>query len=307
MSTIKGYGISIRNTPIDITQTVSYQELNSIGFYGDDAVIDIVRSDAANRPELERLIAELQSGDRIDMYSVDSLLLGCSKKAKEYYASIIEKGIDLLIYDFTGAIAKLSPLSTIRFGDPKKGEPVLMKSEKSIGELVNMFSDYAKQITPRKKSGGLKAEKRLDISEAFKEIYFAYESYQIDQPTTLSLLKEFCGIENKITFWLMARDYENTLRYADELSEQRNNICELPKRCGGLPAEYEQILVCADTRFSDIKSEKDRIESAMLALNMIGSYTIFKRWQLLAAKKPKPRKPIPYDFNITEFRKKYGK
>ena len=24
-------------------------------------------------------------------------------------------------------------------------------------------------------------------------------------------------------------------------------------------------------------------------------------------KKPKPRKPIPYDFNITEFRKKYGK
>ena len=48
MSTIKGYGISIRNTPIDITQTVSYQELNSIGFYGDDAVIDIVRSDAAN-------------------------------------------------------------------------------------------------------------------------------------------------------------------------------------------------------------------------------------------------------------------
>ena len=174
MSTIKGYGISIRNTPIDITQTVSYQELNSIGFYGDDAVIDIVRSDAANRPELERLIAELQSGDRIDMYSVDSLLLGCSKKAKEYYASIIEKGIDLLIYDFTGAIAKLSPLSTIRFGDPKKGEPVLMKSEKSIGELVNMFSDYAEQITPRKKSGGLKAEKRLDISEAFKEIYFAF-------------------------------------------------------------------------------------------------------------------------------------
>ena len=147
----------------------------------------------------------------------------------------------------------------------------------------------------------------MDISEAFKEIYFAYESYQIDQPTTLSLLKEFCGIENKITFWLMARDYENTLRYADELSEQRNNICELPKRCGGLPAEYEQILACADARFSGIKSEKDRIESAMLALNMIGSYTIFKRWQLLAAKKPKPRKPIPYDFNITEFRKKYGK
>ena len=88
MSTIKGYGISIRNTPIDITQTVSYQELNSIGFYGDDAVIDIVRSDAANRPELERLIAELQSGDRIDMYSVDSLLLGCSKKAKEYLSLI---------------------------------------------------------------------------------------------------------------------------------------------------------------------------------------------------------------------------
>ena len=116
MDTIKGYGVIIRNTLIDEKNTVAYQELTTLGLEGDDAVIDIVRADSSSRPKLEQLISTLSEGDRIDMYSVDTLLQGDSKRADEYYSAILSKGIGLLIFDFSGAIARLSPFSTYRFG-----------------------------------------------------------------------------------------------------------------------------------------------------------------------------------------------
>jgi hypothetical protein len=43
----------------------------------------------------------------------------------------------------------------------------------------------------------------------------------------------------------------------------------------------------------------------MNELNMISSYNVFCRWDLLAKKAPKPRKPVLIDFDIDEFRKTY--
>ena len=40
-------------------------------------------------------------------------------------------------------------------------------------------------------------------------------------------------------------------------------------------------------------------------LGFIGGYQVFKRWELVAQKKPKPRKPVLYDFSIKDFEKKY--
>ena len=48
-----------------------------------------------------------------------------------------------------------------------------------------------------------------------------------------------------------------------------------------------------------------RIETAMTQLGFIGGYQVFKRWELVAQKKPKPRKPVLYDFNIIDFEKKH--
>ncbi len=304
MGELYGYGVSIRNTPIDLTETVAYQELNYIGFYGDDAVIDIVRSDSYNRPKLMELINKLNAGDRIYMYSVDALLTINPDKSIKYYSAALKKGIELVIHDFSGAVIKLSPYSNVRFGR-KKGEPVLIKSKKSTSELISYFSDLAYRAKPQTNAGGLKSKMRANISEAFKKIYFAYESYQIDQATTLSLLSEYCGIENKITFWLMARDYETSWEYIDDLDEQPFEIFELPKRCGGLPREYGEIINCANELPDGFSSEKERIETAMNELNMISSYNVFCRWDLLAKKAPKPRKPVLIDFDIDEFRKTY--
>ena len=310
MNNIVGYGVIIRNTTIDIRKTVSYQELSAIGISDNDIVIDIVRGDSYNRPELEKLIEALNPGDRIDMYSVDSLLQGDSRKAIEYYTKFLTKGIDLLICDFSGAIAKLSPFSSLRFGNREKEEDFFEKSNFSVEDLIANFSQYAANYSPKKNSGGLRTQERLNQSNAFKEIYYAYESYQIDQATTLSLLKEYCGIENKITFWLMAQDYERTLSYSDELDDYARStpeILELPKRCGGVPEEYYQILDHMMNNPSNTAKRDKLIEDTMRQLNIVGNYPVFLRWELLAEKKPKPRKPVVLDFNIETFRNKYTK
>lgn len=305
MKKVYGYGVSIRNTTIDIKKTVAYQELYSIGV--DEIVIDIIRSDTDNRPKLMELIEKLDTGDRIDMYSVDALLMGNSQKATMFYTAILQKGIDLLIFNFDGAIAKISPFSTLRFGNQKAGEDFFVKSSKSASELIEDFSAYVSNAIPQKNSGGLRTEQRLNINDAFKEIYFAYETYQISPKTTLELLKDYCGISSKITFWLMANDYENTLSYSDDLSNQPFEIFDLPKRCGGVPSEYYEISNLADTMIDTIPSERARVERAMEMLNMISSYNVYRRWQLLAEKVPKPRTYVTINFDIEEFKKKHKK
>ena len=304
MSIIKGYGISVRNSPVDIKKTVSYQELTTIGISESDICIDVVRSDSASRPELDKLIETLNVGDRIDLYSIDTLLQGNKQVGTDYYEKIISKGIDLLIYDFGGAIARLSPFSTLRFGNTDDGEDFLTKGKSSPAELIEQFTEYASSAEAQKNTGGMKTEERLSFSQAFKDIYFAYESYQIDQATTLELLSKYCGIENKITFWLMAQDYERSLEYVNDLQEYASHTPEIlsrPKRCGGLPSDYQQILDYAEENLWHIKREDQRIEGAMLEQNYIAGYEVFKRWELLAEKKPKPRKPVSLGFNVKDF------
>lgn len=309
MNTIKGYGVIIRNTPIDVTNTIAYQELTTLGIGEKDIHIDIVRADIIARQELEYLISTLCDGDRIDMYSIDTLLQGNRTKAVEYYSAILSKGIGMLIFDFSGASARLSPFSTYRFGDRDNGEDLLVKKNPPYDIMIADFGRYVETAEQQRHSGGLRTEKRLNISNAFKDIYFAYESYQIDQDTTLELVKEYCGLGNKLTFRHMVQDYERTLDYVfdfEQYAEMNPEILNLPKRCGGLPAEYDEILNYANT-LTDIPQRHIQIDTAMSELGFIAGYKVFKRWELVAHKTPKPRKPIPNHFNVNEFRKRHKK
>ena len=44
---------------------------------------------------------------------------------------------------------------------------------------------------------------------------------------------------------------------------------------------------------------------AIFDLGFIGGYQVFKRWELVAQKRPKPRKPVVYNFSIKDLEKKY--
>lgn len=300
---IFGYGVSIRNLKGYDKNILVSQELESIGFNQFDSVVDIVRSDDANRPKLEQLIEQLTDKDRIDLYSIDTLLQGNSNKGVEYYSKIIEKGIALCVFDFSGSIYKLSQFSNLKMIN--NGEFTFKDTPKE--ELISAFSEYAQNREKVMKSGSFK-KKRGNITEAFKEIYFAYESYQIDLPTALSLAKDYCDIAHKTTFWALAADYERTVDYDFDFelySNSQKGILELPKRSGGIPEEY---LLIKD-KMDDIDSSMKTIDKFVLASNELGffvSYDVFHRWELAYQKKPKPRKPIVSTFDISDFKRRYA-
>lgn len=341
MTDTVGYGVVVRNTPVDIQSSVAYSELSSLGVVSE---IDLVRSDCSARPRLEYLLETLDPGTIIQVYSIDTLLKGDSSRAVEYYSAILDKGLGLAIYDFSGAIARLSPFSSVRLG---WGKSVFVRKNVSNALLVASFSDYIKTAKPNKKTDVRRTDDRFLNWGAFKEIYFAYETYQIDQATTLSLLAEYCGIETKITFWNTARDYERTIHYYDDFDEYAKMVPEilsLPKRCGGIPAEYSEILgcmyllknkTCSEIEFKDIPFDDPTFEDAsycedefadipyyareyaklperykeinvaMRHLDMFGDYQVFLRWELLDQKRPKPRKQIRLNFDLKEFMDTY--
>ena len=105
---------------------------------------------------------------------------------------------------------------------------------KELAEAIEVFAKSAKKNSGKM----LDAPDRITPSEKFKKIYFAYESYQIDAKTTMRLLKEHCGIVNKVTFFLTAKDYERSIGYSKDLSDELYTICTLPKRCNSIyPSE----------------------------------------------------------------------
>ena len=278
------------------------QELESLGFGKTDSVVDIVRSDDADRPKLEELINSLSNKDRIDMYSIDTLLQGNSNKGVEYYRRILEKGIALMIFDFSGRICKLSEFSNLKYNS--NGD--IMFKDTPIEEQVAAFRAYAESKKKAIKCGSFK-KKRGTISDAFIDIYFAYESYQIDLPTALKLANQYCNIQHKTTFWALSIDYEKSTGYDFDLeiySNLNNGILNMPKRSGGIPAEFFEIT----KKMSETDDNISYMDKYCYAVNELGyflSYHVFHRWKLAYEKKPKPRKPIVTTFDIKEFMAKY--
>ena len=303
---IIGYGLCIRTSTTIKDRTVAYNELQSIGFSLPEVYLDIVRSEDSNRPELERAIDNLHSGDRIDIYSADVFLKGNNSNMLGLFSKAIKKGIDFLIYDFSGAVAKISHLSTLEF---RLGSSEFVKTSKSNSMIISDMEEYIQNNRSNKKGSSRKTEARIELSNAFKEIYFAYESYQIDLDTTLALVSEYCGINNKVTFWRTALDYERNIAYSEDLDDYAKDcyeILSMPKRCGGLPEDYLCITKLASEHFGEITPKQKRIESAMALLGIVSSFQVYHRWELVDQGKPKPRKPVPINFDILEFKNQYS-
>jgi hypothetical protein len=295
MNITKGYGTVIRNVEItDKTNTVAYQQLLSLGIKDEDIVLDFARADYEKRPKLEALINSMDDTDTIICYSERALLT--TNQGLKLYEKIIKKGIRFIVYDLEGGVARLSKLSNVIIKRDSDKNVVFEKTEKTFKELAEAIDVFAKSA--KKNSGKmLDAPDRITPSEKFKKIYFAYESYQIDAKTTMRLLKEHCGIVNKVTFFLTAKDYERSIGYSKDLSDELYTICTLPKRCNSIPDEYYEICDCISKHIVFGRNMPEKVENAMLHLGIIGNYNMFQRWNLAAAKTPKPRKPIAYNFD----------
>ena len=304
-----GYGVSVRNLTGDITKTVAFEELTSLNLPAELMSIDLVRSNSNKRPKLHSLLESSVTGSGLILYSIDSLLVGNKNDGLSYYDWMLDLNLDVLVYDMSGRWPRISEFTISRTELEKNPELKRTKSE----ALRNYYNANRGNFVKRRINRKIKAEFFLTDSP-FKEIYYAYESYQIDLPTTMELLKEYCGINNVITLRRLVQDYERTILFDKEFHDyyQKNRfILDLPKRCGLIPNEFFEIKNLVNeyklNNSDTIKnmSEEKIFDEATASSNILCNYQIYHRWDLAYMKKPKPRKPVLRNFDINEFKNKF--
>lgn len=325
-----GYGVSVRNTEkntVKADNTIARQELMSLGSFIKEIHIDVVRSVDAERPELDALIEKLTEKDVIVMYSISALFKGQKNRGVEYYSKIIDKGIGLMIFDFSGSVARVSRYATcllnMKYPVDKKKLIEQLEAELKIDNGKKLSCDNGKKIRE-----GLMLEMHWGdgspLYETFKDIYFLYEAYRIPFKFAETLWNAYCGIKTKTTFWRLAAHYEKQVQYAGDLDERNmifyGDMQELPKRCGSVPEEYYEINeyikhpthIQPSNQTVDFALEQwnrlplhERVAKAMKELRLISSYTAYQRWDLLAKGEPKPRR-VMLGFVCEEFEKEHS-
>jgi hypothetical protein len=285
------YAVSVKGFKNFDKVEVALQELKAFTHEADKAVLEVVRPEVASRPLLDELIENLTSEDYLYIYSIETFFKGKKNNGLEYYKKILEKGINLMVYDFSGSVCKLSEFSNVcinscSFQLEKKETPIEEQVQNVVNYLNSRNENYNASTFKRKSD---------KISFAFMNIYFAYEGYEITTPKALELVKKYCNIENKRTFYRTASEFERSTEYSfwfDDHYFKDPDFIRLPKRCGGVPEEYFQIKELIETYSSDL-TEEQKITMAIAELNIFISPRIYMRWDLDYKKVPKPRNTIP--------------
>ena len=222
---------------------------------------------------------------------------------------MLELKLEVVVYNMSGRWPRWSEFCISR--TEMENNPELRESK--LKALENYYNANRDNFLKRRINRKVTAEFFLTDSP-FKEIYYAYESYQIDLPTTMELLKEYCGVNNVITLRKLVHDYEKTILFPREFDSyyQKNKfILDLPKRCGLIPDEFFELknlineYKLNNSDKIENMSEEEIFNAAAVLSNIICTYPVFRRWELAYMKKPKPRKPVLRNFDINEFKKKF--
>ena len=291
------YGVTVKGIKNYDKEQIALQEFESLSTLGATEILEMVRPEVAKRPKLEQLIKDLNEEDYIFMYSIDTLFKGKNNKGLEYYKQILAKGINLVIFDFSGKVCKLSPFSNTNL----KVEHFYKKKDLSIEDQVNSLSQYINSREEGMKLGSFK-KKGDKISDEFMCIYFAYEGYEINSEKALDLAKEYSDIQNKRTFWKAAEEFEKSYDYTFRFRLHMDfdkDFVRFPKRCGGIPEEYFQIKEIIAKYSEDLLFEQ-KIIMAAEELNMMVLPEMYIRWDLAYNKEPKPRNAVARSFRTAQ-------
>lgn len=306
---IIGYGVSVRSVVGDVKNTVAFDELRSLDLPEELICIDLVRSNSDRRPKLHNLLETTGRDSVLVLYSIDSLLVGNKNDGLSFYDWMLELKLEVVVYDMSGRWPRWSEFCISR--TEMENNPELRYTK--LEALENYYNANRDNFLKRRINRKVTAEFFLTDSP-FKEIYYAYESYQIDLPTTMELLKEYCGVNNVITLRKLVHDYEKTILFPREFDSyyQKNKfILDLPKRCGLIPDEFFELknlineYKLNNSDKIENMSEEEIFNAAAVLSNIICTYPVFRRWELAYMKKPKPRKPVLRNFDINEFKKKF--
>ncbi|MGN0667250.1 MAG: hypothetical protein ACI4KF_12085 [Huintestinicola sp.] len=185
-------------------------------FVAEDIIkIDVIDITRRHRKHLENALKTMGHGDTIIIASLNALGTNNDEVVKNF-KRIYKAHIGLLLPDYANANG-LSIFATTDYGF----SPINI-SEEEFNKLCDMLSF---QII-----GTNKGRKKLDVSDEFKSIYWAYEMYRID-PSTACKNKFFTISKN--TFRRLCECYENSEEYNSDLEQQ-----ELLYKVSGLPKRY---------------------------------------------------------------------
>lgn len=196
-------------------------------FITDDIIkIDVIDSTRRHRKHLEEVLHTMSYGDTVIISSLSSLGLNNDEVVKNY-KRIYKAHIGLLLPDYANANG-LSIFATTDYSFSP-----LNTSEEEFNKLCNMLSF---QII-----GTNKGRKKLDVSDEFKSIYWAYEMYRID-PSTACKNKFFTVSKN--TFRRLCECYENSEEYNSDLEQQDilYQVHEMPKRFGVITDSIQNLI-----------------------------------------------------------------
>lgn len=196
-------------------------------FIAEDIIkIDVIDSTRRRRKHLEEALASMGDGDTIIISSLSSLGLNNDEVVKNY-KRIYKAQIGLLLPDYDN-INGLSTFATTDYNFSK-----LNISDEEFEMLCNMLSFQTIRT--------YRGRKKLEVTDEFKRIYWAYERYLID-PSTACKNRFFCISKN--TFRRLCEEYEKSEKYNSDLEEQDSlyKIHEIPKRYGIISSEIEELI-----------------------------------------------------------------
>lgn len=294
---VYGYGVSVRaieGTDENTAGITAREELDSIRMEFDDVIIDVVRSNEKGRPELDKLIAECTADDVIVICSINTLFKGRDNRGLEYYKKILDKGIGLLVFDFSGSVARLSKFSTVdRNGCFIEFHGQAMHSSKEV-----LLAKLAEEMDTFGEVSGKKNRYKTyhdtpTVYENFRALYVAYEGYTMPPDLILILAEMFCGISSKPTFRDFMAEFERSVTYLREIKDYKHILRGKAKRLGGVPKEYAEIHKLIESENGDT-TERAAIEYAIEKLGLLTDYETYLRWHL-AEQQGKKKTRVPFD------------
>ena len=207
-------------------------------FVSEDIIrIDVIDSFRKHRKHLEEALNTMGYGDTIIIASLSSLGLN-NDELLENYKRIFNARIGLLIPNYSNANG-LSIFATTDYSFA----PIITSEE--------IFSELCRKLS-FEEVRSYRGRKKLEVTDEFKQVYWAYERYLID-PATACKNRFFCISKN--TFRRLCEEYEKSEKYNLDLEEQESihEIHQIPKRFGVITPELEAMIhtVARGTEFED--------------------------------------------------------
>lgn len=196
-------------------------------FISEDIIrIDVIDSSRRHRKHLEEALHTMSYGDTIIIASLHALGTNNDEILKNY-KRICKAKIGLLIPNYSNANG-LSVFATADYGF----SPIAI-SEEEFSELYRKlsFEDIR----------SYRGRKKLEVTDEFRQMYWAYERYLIDPITACK--NRFYSI-SKNTFRRLCEQYENIDEYNIELEEQNKKfeVGRLPKRFGAITDSIQNLI-----------------------------------------------------------------